>query len=93
MEEVKAKKKEWRRDARIQTNLPNNRNKRIVLTHKKPRSWHPVPSLHGNRRGQSGSSDRFYFIGLPIAVDGDCSQEIKRHLLLRRKAITTWTAY
>ena len=39
-----------------------------------------------NRRGKSGNSDRF--VGSKITVDGDCSREIKRHLLLGRKAMT-----
>ena len=30
----------------------------------------------------------FIFLGSKITADGDCSQEIKRHLLLGRKAIT-----
>ena len=30
----------------------------------------------------------FIFSGSKITVDGDCSQEIKRHLLLGRKAMT-----
>ena len=30
----------------------------------------------------------FIFLGSKITVYGDCSHEIKRHLLLRRKAIT-----
>ena len=30
----------------------------------------------------------FIFLGSKITVDGDCSHEIKRHLLLGRKAIT-----
>ena len=29
----------------------------------------------------------FIFLGSKITVGGDCSQEIKRHLLLRRKAM------
>ena len=29
----------------------------------------------------------FIFLGSKITVDGDCSQEIKRHLLLGRKAM------
>ena len=29
----------------------------------------------------------FIFLGSKITVDGDCSHEIKRHLLLRRKAV------
>ena len=30
----------------------------------------------------------FIFLGSKITVDGDCSHEIKRQLLLRRKAVT-----
>ena len=30
----------------------------------------------------------FLFLGSKITVDGDCSHEIKRHLLLGRKAMT-----
>ena len=30
----------------------------------------------------------FIFLGCKITADGDCSQEIKRHLLLGRKAMT-----
>ena len=30
----------------------------------------------------------FIFLGSKIIMDGDCSHEIKRHLLLGRKAIT-----
>ena len=29
-----------------------------------------------------------YFLGLKMTADGDCSHEIKRHLLLERKAMT-----
>ena len=32
-------------------------------------------------------SDRFIFLGSKITTDGDCSHEIKRHLLLGRKAM------
>ena len=35
-----------------------------------------------------GSSDRFYFLGLQITADGDCSHEIKRCLLFGRNAMT-----
>ena len=38
--------------------------------------------------GENGSSDRFSFLGLQITADGDCSHEIKRHLLLGRKTMT-----
>ena len=30
----------------------------------------------------------FIFLGSKITADGDCSHEIKRHLLLRRKSMT-----
>ena len=30
----------------------------------------------------------FIFLGSKIIADGDCSHEIKRHLLLERKAMT-----
>ena len=35
-----------------------------------------------------GKSDRCYFKGSKITADGDCSYEIKRHLLLGRKIMT-----
>ena len=41
-----------------------------------------------NRRGKSGNSDRFNFLGSKSTADGNCSHEIKRHLLLERKAMT-----
>ena len=40
------------------------------------------------RWGNSGNSDRLNFLGSRITVDGDCSHEIKRPLLLGRKAMT-----
>ena len=32
----------------------------------------------------------FIFLGFKIATDGECSHEIKRHLLLGRKAMTAY---
>ena len=48
---------------------------------------HGIRSHHfmGNRWGKSV---RLYFLGSKIAADGDCSHEIKRHLLLGRKVMT-----
>ena len=40
-----------------------------------------------NKWGNNGNSDRVYFLGLQNTADGDCSQEIKRLLLLGRKAV------
>ena len=41
-----------------------------------------------NRWGNSENSVRLYFFGSKITADGDCSHEIKRHLLLGRKVMT-----
>ena len=41
-----------------------------------------------NRWGNSGNSDRLYFLSSKITADDDCSHEIKIHLLLGRKALT-----
>ena len=42
----------------------------------------------GNRWGNNGNSERLFF-GVPkCTADGDCSHEIKRRLLLRRKVMT-----
>ena len=38
--------------------------------------------------GNSGNSERIYFGGSKITAQGDCSHEIKRRLLLGRKAMT-----
>ena len=35
-----------------------------------------------------GNSDRLYFLTSKITANGDCSHEIKRHLLLGRKVMT-----
>ena len=47
----------------------------------------PIAKM-ANRWGSNGNSDRLYFGGLQITADGDRSHEIKRHLLLGRKAMT-----
>ena len=41
-----------------------------------------------NRWGNSGNSDKLYLGGSKVTEDGDCSHEIKGHLLLGRKAMT-----
>ena len=40
-----------------------------------------------NRWGNNGNSGRLYFGGSKISADDDCSQEIKRQLLLGRKVM------
>ena len=41
-----------------------------------------------NRWGNNGNTDRLYFLGCKVTADGDGSHEIKRFLLLGRKAMT-----
>ena len=41
-----------------------------------------------NRCGNNGNCETFIFLGSKITADGDCSHEIKRCLLLGRKAMT-----
>ena len=41
-----------------------------------------------HRQGNNGNSERLYLGGSKTTADGDCSHEIKRHLLLGRKAMT-----
>ena len=41
-----------------------------------------------NRWGNNGNSERLCFLGSKITADGDCSHEMKRRLLLGRKAMT-----
>ena len=41
-----------------------------------------------NRWGNNGNRNSIYFGGLQNTADGDCNHEIKRHLFLRRKAMT-----
>ena len=39
--------------------------------------------------GNNENGDKLYFLGgFKITADGDCSHEIKRHLLLGRKVMT-----
>ena len=69
-------------------NLSGNYSAGLNSSFKKLRAWHPVPSLHANRWGYNGNGDRFILLGSKITMDGDCNHEIKRCLLLGRKAMT-----
>ena len=52
-----------------------------------------VPSLHGKRKGGKVETiTDLIFLGSKITEDRDCSHEIKRRLLLGRKAMTKLTA-
>ena len=47
----------------------------------------PITSWQIDREAMETVTD-FIFLGSKVTVDGDCSHEIKRHLLLGRKAVS-----
>ena len=58
-------------------------------TFRKLRSWHLAPSLHGKYMGKQWKQWQTLFLGdSKIIADGDCSHEVKRHVLLGRKVMT-----
>ena len=62
-------------------------SEKVGLKLRKLRSWHPVPSWQIGEEAVETVAD-FVFLGSKITADGDCSHEIKRHLLLGRKVMT-----
>ena len=57
------------------------------LNIQKTKIWHLVPSLHGTYMGKLETVADFIFGGSKITADGDSSHDIKRRLLLGRKAM------
>ncbi|KAF7243768.1 hypothetical protein EYD10_10021 [Varanus komodoensis] len=58
----------------------------LKLNIKMPTLWHPITSSQIDGEETEAVTD-FIFLGSKITADGDCSQEIKRSLLLGRKAM------
>ena len=56
-------------------------------TFRKLRSWHLAPSLHGIEGEKVEAVTGFIFLGFKITADSDCNYEIRRCLLLGRKAV------
>ena len=59
----------------------------LILTFKKLRSYDPITSRQIDEETKEIATD-FIFLGSKITADGDCSHEIKRHLLPGRNVIT-----
>ena len=59
----------------------------LKTQHSKNKSWHPVPPVHEDKWGTMETVRDCNFGGSKITADGDCSHEIKRRLLLGRKAM------
>ena len=51
------------------------------------RTRYLVPSLHQNRWGENEKSIKLYLFSSKITMGNDCSHEIKRQLLIKRKAM------
>ena len=55
---------------------------------KKLGSWHLAPSLHGKQVGKQWKQWQTFSWAPKSLLEGDCSHEIKRRLLLGRKSMT-----
>ena len=60
----------------------------LMLNIQKMKIMASAPIISWQVDGETMETVHFIFLGSKIAVDGDCSHEIKRCLLLERKAIT-----
>ena len=68
--------------------MRQERNSAYKSTFGKLISWHLFHHFMANRLGNNGNSERLCFGGSKITADGDYSHEVKRQLLLGRKAMT-----
>ena len=76
-EELLMKVKEESENADLKLNIQKTKITGIQLHQFMPNRW-----------GKKGNRTDFIFLGSKITEDGDCSHEIKRHLLLGRKVMT-----
>ena len=60
----------------------------LKLNIQKTKIMASVPSLHGKDEETMETGTDFILGGSKITANGDCSHEIKRHLLLGRRAMT-----
>ena len=70
-------------------NINNLRYAGLKFNIQKTKIMASGPITSWQRNGETVETERnFIFLGFKIIADGDCNHEIKRHLLLRRKAMT-----
>ena len=67
--------------------IPGSRSPEDPLEKTKIMASGPITSWQIDRETMETVTD-FIFLGSKITADGDCGPEIKRHLLLGRKAMT-----
>ena len=65
---------------------------KLNIQNTKIRASGPITSWQIDGETMETMTD-FIFLGSKIIADNDCSYETKRHLLLGRKAMTTYAAY
>ena len=74
---------------RTKKSLDESERGGLKLNIQKTKTMAFCPIISWNIEGETMESlIDFIFLGSKITADGDCSLEIKRHLLLRRKALT-----
>ena len=82
---------EHREEVEIKIHYVYNFSQRFQRKHKITASS-PISSWQIDEEKMETMTD-FIFLGSKITVDGDCSYEIERHLLLGRKAMTNLEVY
>ena len=65
----------------------------LKLNIQKTKIMAPGPITSWQIDGETVETERLYFWGSKITIDGDCSHETKRCLLLGRKVMTNLDAY
>ena len=72
--------KEKSKKAGLNLSLKTNKQTKIM-------AFGPITS--GKLMGKKWKRESFIFLGSKITVESDCTHDIKRHLILGRKAMTT----
>ena len=89
MDDSQAGIKMVRRNINNLGNADENKKVGLKLNIQKTKIMVSSPITSWQKEGQKVETvTDFIFVGSKITADGDCSHEIKRHFLLRRKAMT-----
>ena len=89
MDDSQAGIKMVRRNINNLGNADENKKVGLKLNIQKTKIMVSSPITSWQKEGQKVETVLdFIFVGSNITADGDCSHEIKRHFLLRRKAMT-----
>ena len=82
---IKTKRKKWKKQKEKKIKKQKEKSKKKKKDH---RIWSHHFSLHDKEMGKKRKQWQTIFLGSKVTADGDCSHEIKRCLLLGRKAMT-----